>query len=275
MPREDKMKTIDLLSLKKIQIDILKHVSIFCEQNNIKYWITCGTLLGAVRHGGYIPWDDDIDIGMLREDYEKFCLIFNSNSNRYKLLDYRLDENYFLPFGKVVDLETVLYEPDENGLKLSVNIDIFVYDYAPKNDKRIKILYRKCNHLRDYNLLRNYSFFSHKLSLKKVLLYFAKAFISLFPKKYFASKMNKIASKSAKNAGGYLCNFLSYSKVKITYESIEHLRKIKFEDDLYFAPDNYDEWLRAFYGEDYMLPPPTDKQISHHEFVAYYINKNE
>ena len=69
------MKEIDLKELRKIQIEILDDINTFCKKNKINYWIDCGTLLGAVRHSGYIPWDDDIDIGMLREDYDKFLKI--------------------------------------------------------------------------------------------------------------------------------------------------------------------------------------------------------
>ena len=109
------MNEIKLDELKKIQLDILVFIDDFCEKNNINYWIDCGTLLGAVRHKGYIPWDDDIDIGMLREDYDKFMKIFNNccNNSKYKFISYETDKNWPFPFGKVLDITTVLYEPDK------------------------------------------------------------------------------------------------------------------------------------------------------------------
>ena len=79
------MKQITLEELKRIQLSILDRVAEFCEKNAINYWLDCGTLLGAVRHKGYIPWDDDIDIGMLRPDYDRFLKTFNEKNDVYKV----------------------------------------------------------------------------------------------------------------------------------------------------------------------------------------------
>ena len=118
------MKPIDVYELKRIQLEILDNVMKFCDENDINCWLNGGTLLGAIRHKGYIPWDDDIDLGMLRKDYEKFRQLFNVNNTRYKLVCFDDDTEFLYPFGKVIDTSTILYEPDENGIKLAVNIDI-------------------------------------------------------------------------------------------------------------------------------------------------------
>ena len=135
------MKEIGVEDLKRIQLEILSVVAEFCEKNGIRYWIDSGTLLGAVRYGGYIPWDDDIDVGMLREDYDKFSEAFNKANEKYKFVCYENRKDFYLPHGKVCDSSTVLYEPDENGYKLSVNIDIFVYDNDPDDDEEFKKMY--------------------------------------------------------------------------------------------------------------------------------------
>lgn len=126
------MKQMTIDEVKKVQLQILSHVAKFCDENGICYWIDSGTLLGAIRHKGYIPWDDDIDIGMLREDYDRFSEIFNKANSTYHFLCIENTPDFYLPHGKVCDSETILYEPDENGYKSAVNIDIFVYDNAPE-----------------------------------------------------------------------------------------------------------------------------------------------
>lgn len=114
------MREILLDELKDRQIAILDVVDAFCRENNINYWLDSGTLLGAIRHGGYIPWDDDIDIGMLRPDYDRFLAMFNKLNKQYQVFSVENDINFPYPFGKVLDTHTVLYEPNEQGVKLSI-----------------------------------------------------------------------------------------------------------------------------------------------------------
>lgn len=104
------MKHIDIDELKQIQFDILVAVHDFCVEHDLKYTLAFGTLLGAVRHKGYIPWDDDIDIAMCRKDYDFFVSHFNGTSDFYKVYDIRTDEDYVYGFAKVADTRTVLVE---------------------------------------------------------------------------------------------------------------------------------------------------------------------
>ena len=107
------MRRIYIDELKKIQINILDQVADFCNKNDISYWLDCGTLLGAVRHKGYIPWDDDVDIGMFRSDFDRFLNLFNQSNERYKVYNIENNNEFYYPFGKVLDTTTILYEPDE------------------------------------------------------------------------------------------------------------------------------------------------------------------
>ena len=114
-------------------LDILLYVDKICKEHNIRYWLSSGTLLGAVRHGGFIPWDDDLDIEMLREDYEKFLEVFE-NSDEFVLQTYKNDKYYLLPFAKVRDRFSVL---DEFGNNLNYEhkglfIDIFCLEESPR-----------------------------------------------------------------------------------------------------------------------------------------------
>ena len=105
------MKPItDISEIRAIQLDIMQDIHDFCEQNSIRYFLCAGTLIGAIRHNGYIPWDDDIDIMMPRPDYDRFMDIYNSKGGYYKFIDHKINNKYALPFGKVYDDRTILDE---------------------------------------------------------------------------------------------------------------------------------------------------------------------
>ena len=102
------MQKIEIDELKKIQLQILDDVVAFCDKEDLTYFLAYGTLIGAIRHNGYIPWDDDIDLVMPRDDYDYFLRHYNESTKRYKVLDYEVDPKYLYPFGKVIDTETLL-----------------------------------------------------------------------------------------------------------------------------------------------------------------------
>ena len=128
------MKEIEIEELKRIQIGILKHLDAFCKENNLTYFMCGGTLLGAVRHKGFIPWDDDIDIMMKREDYDKLIALYPKNDNsNFKLFSYELDKSFPYPFAKMDDCRTIFEEEINDSYKIGVNIDIFPIDYITED----------------------------------------------------------------------------------------------------------------------------------------------
>lgn len=263
------MRKIEQEELKRIQINILEHVHNFCEKHNIKYWIDCGTLLGAVRHGGYIPWDDDIDIGMLRADYEKFTQEFNSENDRYRFVCFEQNKEFLYMSGKVLDTNTVLYEPDRNGNKISVNIDVFVYDNAPESDRALKYMYNKRDILRKLHQQRSAQYKIEGEWNKRLLGNIARGMTRMFPKDYFISAIIKNSKRYVNKETKRVGNFVSYSRIACDKKIVSETTKIKFEEHLFNAPQGYKEWLEAFYG-DYMVLPPKEKQVGHHLFEAYY-----
>ena len=122
------MKKIELDELKIIEKDILKTIDFTCEKNNIQYYAVGGTLLGAVRHGGFIPWDDDIDIAMPRAEFEKLRKVFNNVNYKIQFFDNVKDYGY--PFPKIVDDRTILVDyKNGTGKEISgVFVDLFLYD---------------------------------------------------------------------------------------------------------------------------------------------------
>lgn len=265
------MEKIGLKELKEIQIAILVYVADFCKKNDINYWLDAGTLLGAIRHNGYIPWDDDIDIGMLRPDYEKFMKLFNlNNTSNYKARCYENDKNWYYPYGKVIDESTVLYEPDEkSGIKSSVFIDVFVYDNAPQSKKELEIMYRKRDRYAKLNSIQVSKHFTLESRQKYNFLRFPFWLIfQLLPKRIFVKKSIENSKKYVNNDTGYVGNFTSVTKIFCPKSIFDSFIEVDFEGKKFFAPIGYDEWLKAFYG-NYMELPPKEKRVSHHKFVAY------
>ena len=99
-------KVEDIQELRQIQMGILDEVHRFCEAHGLRYFLSSGTLIGAVRHKGYIPWDDDIDIYMPRKDYEEFLQAYTSDSGHYRAINPQTENHYYYTFAKVVDLRT-------------------------------------------------------------------------------------------------------------------------------------------------------------------------
>lgn len=269
------VKEINLDELKKIQINILDYINKVCKENNINYWIDCGTLLGAVRHQGYIPWDDDIDIGMLRSDYDKFLKVFNQKKSQYRLFAAELDKDYYFQFGKVIDTKTVLYEPDENGIKSGVYVDVFVYDNAPDDDNELKKMYDKRDFYNKFRIAQLYPDLYDKTSLrKKIMRFFLNIYLKLLPKNYYNNKCIKNSKKYMNKDTKRVGNFTSAKRMVGDKEIFKSFILLDFENKKYPAPVGYKKWLEAFYG-DYMKLPPKEKRVSLHKFKAYYKGEND
>lgn len=267
------MKKMNKDELKKCQIGILDYIDNLCKKNGIRYWIDYGTLLGAVRHHGYIPWDDDIDVSMLREDYNKLIEVCKSNnSGKYQLSCVELDKKCMYPFGKMLDSETVLFEKGEDGITTSVYVDIFVFDNAPKdNQQRNKAFDQldKYGHLRKYQL----PFGAAPMSLKRIGALIKKGFISILPRQYYTRKIVQAAKNNSIKESSFVCDFTCpyyYSRWCVDKNIFLNTVDLSFEGKMYPAPEKYDEWLRIQYG-DYMIIPSKEEQMAHlHEIEAYF-----
>lgn len=264
------MRELTLNELKELQISILTYVADFCEKNEIRYWIDSGTLLGAIRHKGYIPWDDDIDVGMLREDYDKFSKLFDQQSSKYRFVCIENTPDFYLPHGKVCDINTVLYEPDENGYKSAVNIDIFVYDNAPDDKKALRKMYARRDKLRKIHFTLTTDVVMRGDPVKYVVKSARKALYKLiYGKKELIREMVTNSKQYADLSTACVGNFTSYTRMSCNKHVFRDFVNVEFEGLQFKAPIGYDEWLRSFYG-DYMTLPPVEKRVSHHSFKAYF-----
>lgn len=236
-------------NLRKLQLlekEVLDFIVSICKKHNIIYWLESGTLLGAVRHKGFIPWDDDIDISMDRENYNKFEEIFKKYymNTEYNLTFYKKDR-----FMKVESKKYFILTNDNE--ELAVWVDIFPYDYYPESNKKI------------ITLVDKYFMRPSKIRDKKgISIYFHNLFISIrrtiskrfIRKKYF---INLFISKKKDVYIGRAFESNYKLLLKKTSE-IFPLIKVKFENDEYYAPKNIDLVLSQEYG-NYMIPDDNPK----------------
>ncbi len=260
------------VELRRIQLEILKVIDEFCGQNNIRYSLAYGSLLGAVRHGGYIPWDDDIDIFVPREDFDRMIQLFPENhKNHYKIASLGRDPLYLRPYAKAYDDNTVLVEHVRDKKNVGVNIDIFPIDNVPddeaewkkydKKRRRINTLFR----LRFVKLKKGRSIWKN---LTLILLNVLTAPISL---RRWAEYMDRMAQKFRKETGEYCydnCNGI-YKIQRYRRGWFDNLVDLPFEDCRFKAFAEYDKCLSITYG-DYMTPPPVEKRQTRHSFNAYF-----
>lgn len=259
-------KKIEIEELKQIQLDILKFVDSFCKKNNLKYYLAYGTLLGAVRHNGYIPWDDDIDIIMFREDYEKFVNTFKDVN--YKVFATEVNKKYPYPFAKVGDTRTYFEEEIKDVIDTGVNIDIFPLDYLPE-DKVDKIC-KKRDFIQKIWMIKRLPRLKRRGILKNLLLAMSQFFLAPISVHYIVKKMEDNAKKENLKYSS-VCGNIAYGYDPDIYlsEDFKEQINLSFEDTLFPCPKEYDNVLKVMYG-DYMKLPPIEKQVSHHHFIAYW-----
>lgn len=265
------MNKISKQEIKKISLEILTHIDKFCREHNIKYFINYGTLLGAVRHKGFIPWDDDIDISMTRENYDKFIKLYKQNTSKYKIISLEYTENYYNNFIKIEDTETVIkFENTMKTYNSGIFIDIFPIDYF--NDYRIikysyilESLKFICSGKKEYIIYKNNK-------LKNIYRLFLWYTLRLINPRVFAILIEKLIKKYQTNNPTFAAFIISSNKDKdiLPLNTGEELIELEFENKKFFAPKNYDEILSGIYGE-YMTPPPVAEQVDHN-FEAYYKN---
>lgn len=271
------MKEILYDEIKSIQLDILCAVDEFCEKHNIRYSLAYGTLIGAIRHKGYIPWDDDIDIMMPRVDYDRFISSFNGSYEHISLMSPELDKSYYSPFANVFDNRTLLLEGTNGhrGINIGVKIDVFPIDYVSSDIRRYV---REMQKVDKYNYIlyikRLEALLKSSFSYKKLIrICLQKILYCCLPYQYLQDKIHKVAVNHLYFNSEYVDNVVYniYSKKCTRFKAslLESYTKVNFEGKNYSVIMEYDELLRIIYG-DYMRLPPEDKRVPHHDFKAYW-----
>ncbi len=260
-------KDIDREKLKAIQLNLLKLFIEVCKKYNLKYYCVGGTLLGAVRHGGYIPWDDDIDVAMPREDYEKFLIDVRKDlPERYFIQTTETDKEYLQTFAKLRDSNTTYIETTSAKLNINhgVYIDVFVLDGYPKSktaQKKLTIQKKVMEFYRSpkWNLEES----AAKRKIRKLVA--AICYPVLSPSKVIKSFEKMIKKYKCTECDYVISHGGAWGKKEIYPKCFFGEGSAgKFENIDVVFPDNYDDFLKHVYG-DYMKFPPPEEQVPHHD----------
>ncbi len=261
---------------KKIEFEILSYVAKFCEENQLRYFLAYGTLLGAVRHKGFIPWDDDIDLYMPREDYNKFIALFNEkrDTQTYEAVAPN-DKKAKHSFLKIIDTRTVKDERVfnyKNGT-LGVDIDIFPLDGTPTDEQTFRKWHRKLEkiylailkrqlHLRGSFVSRLKEIY-HKLKLGRYLFYSKKRLLAK------AAKLHGLYPYEKSEYVTAMEDCWNRPRDRARRACYDEYVLLDFETGKFRAPKGYEEVLTNSYG-DYMQLPPESERVTHHKNIMYW-----
>lgn len=247
-------------NLIRCQLDILDQIDLICKKHDIKYFLMWGTLIGAVRHKGYIPWDDDIDISMMRDDYNKFLKIAKKElPNKYFLQTGLTDKNHHLFFSKIRLNNTAFCEKRERNQKhhRGIFVDIIPLDYRKDKLSFIRKFKDKL-----YDRTNKYVYLKREgLKLGKL------KFFNLLPESWVVRLRDKFASGKGDNCTSFRFTFKCYDFFPTS--------TLVFQGKEYPVPRNYDKVLTEVYGE-YMKLPPEDQRVTHEPlFISFDLEKDK
>lgn len=269
------MKQLTLKEIQKIELNILNSFHEYCEQNGLRYSLGGGTLLGAIRHKGFIPWDDDIDVMMPRPDYERFIMSFPKLNPQFDLITYKTVDGYNGLFAKISDSSTVIVDDNLTlDFEIGINIDVFPIDGLGMTKNDALKVFSKTSFDRE---ILNACLWKHFFISKTHSLFFEPVRLILFLISRFVNpktllkRVDKVSLSNNFEDSQYAgCVSGSYRNREIMLkDSFLHYFDVQFEGSNFRAIVDYDSYLTKHYG-DYMSLPSREKQITHHTFNAYY-----
>lgn len=269
------MIALTLEELQSIELNILKSFKAFCEENNLKYSLAAGTLIGAVRHKGFIPWDDDIDVFMMRTEYDKFLSLINKgfvlNNKDYVVWSPEKRDSFY-PFIKIIDKRTILYETNMNRKFVSgVWIDIFPVDFCGDDFESAKKLCvkMKADVTKYLRYHRKYKCTSFINIMKNVYVWG----MHIFKRKEFLRIERELFSYRNDIKSKYCGTLIWATNKKDLYPSefFGEYSMLRFEDDMFMVFKDYDKILTHRYGNYMKIPDEKERQS--HNPEAYLIEK--
>lgn len=274
---ENGLISVEDTAYKQILIDLLARIHRVCEENNIRYTIAYGSLLGAIRHGGFIPWDDDIDICMPREEYPRFAEAFPSSDGRYYVLDPSRSQSYAFSHNRACDGSIILKSVrTETVDDFGAYIDVFLQDRWPAEDeerKRFHQAYREAQRKVKYAMPWR-AFKTSSMRKKMAILFHVKDRVFnhlIVGMKRRVKERDALLSRYSDTDTGWRNVASRISRWYMREEDLDDRILIPFENIEVYAPRHYDDLLTQHYG-DYMKLPPEEKRVKVHHYVPYWVD---
>ncbi len=270
-----------LNSLQEKLLGLLKWFDGFCRKENLRYYIIGGTCIGAARHQGFIPWDDDADVGMPRSDYEKLVSLFEERENSiidgFMLETGKSDaKDFYYTFGKLYDTTTTMTEKTRFNCRRGVYIDVFPLDGMGDTREESLKHFSKIDRKNMFLMTRVCAVEKRRSFYKNAAIVLSRLIPPFIVNdKKLVRKIDEMSAEKDFDKCNYVCNTAS------TYRSREIMERrifgtpteYPFEGEMLYGPENYDEYLTTLYGNWRELPPK-EKQVAHHDFIELDLEKS-
>ena len=260
----------DIQEVQQIERGILERVAAFCEERGICYSLYGGTLLGAIRHKGFIPWDNDVDIFMPRPDYERFCKEFSAEGLSLHCFEKQKDWHY--PFAKIFDDKTGLVEDLCPDFEIALHIDVFPMDGFPSVKIASRTL-RKRSFLHTASYVKEHTKWNkpNRPIYKTLAVWLFKTVCLLLPKYYFSFALKKSLTRYGWEGQPYVAN-LTWTHYDIREamprSCVDTFVDVEFEGRKYKAIAGWDTYLSNIFGDYMTLPPEEDRWV--HPIKAWW-----
>lgn len=266
------MKQLNKMEQKAILLDMLEYIDGICRKNNINYTLIGGSLIGIIREGGMIPWDDDIDIGLVSNEYDRLIEVLNNENNpNYKLLTNENNKSYYYPFAKLVCSKTTLHEKKNIDVIDGYGLYIDIFRYSKISEKKLlqKMQYYRIKFL-EKSLIRTTLSTGNPNIFKKTLRFFKNIFVKIIGNKNLVKHYNSILRKNDnKEYSCVISNWPIYGINKEIHEAniFDMYIDGNFDGKKVMIIKEYDKFLTRSFG-DYMKPPEENNRRSH-DLVVY------